>query len=122
MIDTVARLGHSAVSSAALAATTSEHVCLTAYKGWRRRFKRGLLRARVDRVAFVTYFRMVLGSLYIIFSDTPATAAKAPDASIFQGAKFFHIMGCSLMASATFGREIVKRCAMPCKRAKVSLT
>lgn len=60
-------------------------------------------------VAFVTYFEDGSRKFLYHFSNTPATSAKAPkNALIFDGIKYFHIMGCSLMASENFGREILK--------------
>lgn len=58
--------------------------------------------------AFVTYFSD--GSRKFIFhmGNTPAADAKAPDASVLEGVKYFHIMGCSLSARDDFGAEIVK--------------
>ena len=58
--------------------------------------------------AFVTYFED--GSRKFIFhiGNTPAAKAKAPSDDVFKGIKYFHIMGCSLMANTEFGSEIVK--------------
>ena len=58
--------------------------------------------------AFVTYFED--GSRKFIFhiGNTPAAKAKAPSDDVFSGIKYFHIMGCSLMASTEFGSEIIK--------------
>ena len=59
-------------------------------------------------VAFVTYFRDGSRRFLFHFADTPATRAKAPTADIFGAdAAFFHICGCSLMASTAFGAEIL---------------
>lgn len=59
-------------------------------------------------VAFVTYFSD--GSRKYIFhmGNTPAVEAKSPEEDVLSGVKFFHIMGCSLMAKASFAEEIVK--------------
>lgn len=40
--------------------------------------------------------------------NTPAVLAPSPDAKALEGLKFFHIMGCSLMADTAFGRRIVQ--------------
>ncbi len=58
--------------------------------------------------AFVTYFRD--GSRKFIFhmGNTPAVEAKAPADGEFQGVKYMHIMGCSLMADKNFAQEILK--------------
>ncbi|HBA70314.1 MAG TPA: hypothetical protein DCZ40_13300 [Lachnospiraceae bacterium] len=60
-------------------------------------------------VAFVTYYAD--GSRKFIFhvENTSAVEPKAPESMEGMGdTKYFHIMGCSLMASAEFGREILK--------------
>lgn len=58
--------------------------------------------------AFVTYFED--GSRKFIFhiDNTAAVKVKAPENNIFESAKYFHIMGCSLMANTAFAREILK--------------
>lgn len=58
--------------------------------------------------AFVTYFED--GSRKFIFhmGNTPAVWAKAPAKGDFEGVKYMHIMGCSLMADKTFAGEILK--------------
>lgn len=59
-------------------------------------------------VAFVTYFSD--GSRQFIFhmGNTPAVQPKAPKIDELIGVKYFHIMGCSLMADETFAGEIIK--------------
>ena len=59
-------------------------------------------------VAFVTYFSD--GSRKFIFhmGNTPAADSKMPEASVMEGIKYFHIMGCSLAAKQEFGEEIIK--------------
>ena len=59
-------------------------------------------------VAFVTYFED--GSRKYIFhmGNTPAVEAEAPAKDEIPEAKFFHIMGCSLMANSDFAEEILK--------------
>lgn len=59
--------------------------------------------------AFVTYYSN--GSRKFIFhvNGTAAVEPKAPaDTYGLEDVKYFHIMGCSLMASLDFGREILK--------------
>lgn len=58
-------------------------------------------------VAFVTYFSD--GSRKFIFhmGNTPAVEAKQPAENVFAGIKYFHIMGCSLMAKKEFAEEII---------------
>jgi sugar/nucleoside kinase (ribokinase family) len=57
-------------------------------------------------VAFVTYFKD--GSRRFIFhwDGTPAVMARAPEAAQIRGARYFHVMGCSLMANEGFRREV----------------
>jgi len=59
-------------------------------------------------VAFVTYFSD--GSRQFIFhmGNTPAVEPKAPEAEVLAGIRYFHVMGCSLMADEWFAAEIVK--------------
>ena len=59
--------------------------------------------------AFVTYYSN--GDRKFIFHvvGTPAVEPKAPaDMKGLEEAKYFHIMGCSLMAAVDFGKEVVK--------------
>lgn len=58
--------------------------------------------------AFVTYHSDGSRKFIYHIKNTPAVEAKAPDASRMQDTKYFHIMGCSLMADQSFGEEIVK--------------
>lgn len=59
--------------------------------------------------AFVTYFADGERKFIFHIDNTPAVMAKAPEAMDgLEDAKFFHIMGCSLMASKAFGGEILK--------------
>ena len=56
--------------------------------------------------AFVMYFSNGDRKFIFHIGNTPAAKAKAPDE--VPASDFFHVMGCSLMASDTFGAEIVK--------------
>lgn len=59
--------------------------------------------------AHVTYFSN--GDRKFIFhvDNTPAVEAKMPeDMDSYSDTKYFHIMGCSLMATVKFGNEILK--------------
>lgn len=109
-IDTVARLGHSAGIISGVGDDDFGKCILDRLSG------DGVDVSNVLRspngstgVAFVTYFEDGSRKFLFHFSNTPATEAVAPEtAEVFAGCKFFHIMGCSLMASAGFGGEIVK--------------
>ncbi len=108
-IDTAARLGHSAKIIGGVGKDDFGKCLLD------RLSKDGVDVSDVlenDRIstgcAFVTYFAD--GSRKFIFhiGNTPAVLAKAPAKEKLEGAEYFHIMGCSLMADLTFGKEIVK--------------
>ena len=59
--------------------------------------------------AFVTYFSGGERKFIFHIDNTPAVMAKAPEpAEDLKDCRFFHIMGCSLMASVPFGQEILK--------------
>lgn len=58
--------------------------------------------------AFVTYFSDGERKFIFHIGNTPAVLAPIPPAEKLQGLKYFHIMGCSLMADISFGRKIVK--------------
>lgn len=77
--------------------------------------------ARATGCAFVTYFGD--GSRKFIFhmGNTPAVEAKAPADGEFEGVKYMHIMGCSLMADKSFAQEILKTMRLFSKQgAKIS--
>jgi sugar/nucleoside kinase (ribokinase family) len=60
-------------------------------------------------VAFVTYFNDGSRRFLYHFPDTPATRPTAPDVNqLGNDVRYFHIMGCSLMAKKEFGQEIIK--------------
>jgi sugar/nucleoside kinase (ribokinase family) len=63
---------------------------------------------RSTAVAFVTYFKD--GSRKFIFhiDGTPAVMADAASAAGIEDPGFFHIMGCSLMANESFGKNIIR--------------
>lgn len=121
-IDTVARLGHSAAIIGGVGNDDFGDCLLDRLK------KDGVDCSKVivsdtfaTGVAFVTYFSD--GSRKFIFhmGNTPAVDAKAPEEKDLSGIKFFHIMGCSLMAKASFAAEIVKTMKIAKKlNAKVS--
>ena len=59
--------------------------------------------------AFVTYFADGERKFIFHINNTPAVMARAPEAAEdLKDCRFFHIMGCSLMASIPFGQEILK--------------
>ena len=63
--------------------------------------------------AFVTYFADGERKFIFHIDHTPAVMAKAPEAEEdLKDCRYFHIMGCSLMASIPFGQEILKTMRM----------
>jgi len=116
-IDTVARLGHSAAiiggvgnddfGKCLLDRLTSDGVdCSSVIKN--------------DRIstgcAFVTYFGNGDRKFIFHIGNTPAVLAPSPADEKLEGLKFFHIMGCSMMAEISFGKRIVETM----KRAKAA--
>lgn len=59
-------------------------------------------------VAFVTYFKDGSRKFIYHIGNTPAAMSKAPRLDGVGAPKFFHVMGCSLLASETFRLEILK--------------
>lgn len=108
-IDTVAKLGHSAAIIGGVGNDEFGDCLLDKLK------RDGVDCSKVmvsdtfaTGVAFVTYFSD--GSRKFIFhmGNTPAVDAKAPESKDLSGIKYFHIMGCSLMAKPSFAEEIIK--------------
>jgi sugar/nucleoside kinase (ribokinase family) len=108
-IDTVARLGH---ASAMIGAVGEDDFgrCLT-----ERLHADGVdlkyvqtLPHRATAVAFVTYFED--GSRKFIFhiDGTPAVMARFSADAASERPRYFHVMGCSLMAKDSFRAEIFK--------------
>ena len=106
-IDTAARLGHSAAIISGVGDDDFGRCIL-------ERFRRdGVLTDFIEvfpnrstGVAFVTYFKD--GSRRFIFhwDGTPAVMAQAPDPARIKDPKFFHVMGCSLMANDAFRKRV----------------
>lgn len=121
-IDTVARLGH----KAAIVGGVGEDdfgKCLTD-----RLEKDGVDTSCIvknDRIstgcAFVMYYSDGERKFIFHIGNTPAVLAPSPAPEKLEGLKFFHIMGCSMMAELSFGRRIVDTArAAKEKGAKVS--
>ncbi len=106
-IDTVARLGHSAAIVSAVGDDDFGRCIVERLKA--DGVATDCVQVIPDRstgVAFVTYFKD--GSRRFIFhwDGTPAVMAGVPDASKITGAKYLHIMGCSLMANDGFRQRV----------------
>jgi sugar/nucleoside kinase (ribokinase family) len=108
-IDTVARLGHSAAIISGVGEDDFGR-CITD----RLRadgVETGFIKAfphRSTGVAFVTYFED--GSRRFIFhwDGTPAVMARLPAAELIESPRYFHLMGCSLMANDVFREEMFR--------------
>ena len=107
-IDTVARLGHSAKIIGGVGDDDFGKCLLERLEGDGVDVSDVIVNGRISTgCAFVTYFAD--GSRKFIFhiGNTPAVLAPAPSPEKLAGAKYFHIMGCSMMADLAFGRKIV---------------
>ncbi len=121
-IDTVAKLGHSAAIIGGVGKDDFGR-CLTD-----RLTKDGVDCSLVGEYteastgcAFVTYFSDGGRKFIFHIGNTPAAMPKMPPKEKLPDADYFHVMGCSLMASEAFGREIVKTMhAFKEKGAKIS--
>ncbi len=108
-IDTIARLGSQAGIIGGVG-NDDFGVCLT------RRLRNDGVDCRfvsvVDGlstgVAFVTYFQDGSRKFLYHIGNTPAAMSKSPDIRELDNPTFFHVMGCSLLASQEFEREIVR--------------
>ena len=62
---------------------------------------------RATAVAFVAY--AADGSRTFIFhwDGTPAVMAGVPSPDVVDGARYFHVMGCSMMANAAFRQRLI---------------
>lgn len=107
-IDTVARLGHSAAIIGGVGADDFGKCLLERLK------KDGVDCTHVitvpgisTAVAFVTYFEDGSRKFIYHIGNTPAAMAKSPNISEIDDPKYFHIMGCSLMANDGFYKEII---------------
>ena len=109
-IDTVARLGHKAGIVGGVGRDDFGKCLLD------RLEKSGVDCAQITEyddgttgVAFVTYFADGSRRFLYHFPETPATRPKAPrPEALGEDVRYFHIMGCSLMAKQEFGQEILK--------------
>jgi sugar/nucleoside kinase (ribokinase family) len=108
-IDTVARLGHSAAIISGVGEDDFGRCLLDRFR--RDGVSTDFIEVFANKstgVAFVTYFED--GSRKFIFhwDGTPAVMAGAPQPESIRGTdpKFFHIMGCSLMANDDFRQRV----------------
>ncbi|MCD8015732.1 MAG: sugar kinase [Lachnospiraceae bacterium] len=108
-IDTVARLGHSAGIIGGVGKDDFGKCLLTRLQGDGVDVRQVLQSETcATGAAFVTYFSNGDRKFIFHMGNTPAADAKAPEATVLDGVKYFHIMGCSLAAKKEFGEEILK--------------
>lgn len=108
-IDTVARLGHGAKIIGGVGDDDFGKCLLDRLSGDGVDISDVIVNDRISTgCAFVTYFAD--GSRKFIFhiGNTPAVLAEIPEKEKLEGAEFFHIMGCSMMADLKFGKKIVE--------------
>ncbi len=114
-IDTVARLGHSASIIGAVGGDEFGQCIIDRFRrdGVATEFVE-ILPDKATGVAFVTYFED--GSRKFIFhwDGTPAVMAGVPDRNRIKESppRFFHLMGCSLMANEDFRRRVYEAVEM----------
>lgn len=108
-IDTVARLGHKAAIVGGVGDDDFGKCLIDRLEG------DGVdcsMIVKNDRIstgcAFVTYFANGDRKFIFHIGNTPAVLAPSPAAEKLEGLKFFHIMGCSMMAELSFGKRIVE--------------
>ena len=108
-IDTVARLGHSAGIVGGVGKDDFGHCLMNRLEEDGVDCSEVLIsETGTTAVAFVTYFSDGSRKFIYHIANTPAVEAAVPDAEKLKGIKFFHIMGCSLMAEVNFAGEIRK--------------
>lgn len=108
-IDTVARLGHKAAIVGGVGDDDFGKCLLDRLEGDGVDCSDIIKNDRISTgCAFVTYFSDGERKFIFHIGNTPAVLAPAPAAQKLEGLKFFHIMGCSLMADMAFGRRIVE--------------
>ena len=102
-IDTVARLGHSAAIVSGVGQDDFGRCILDRLSadGVSTELVQ-VIPGRSTGVAFVTYDADGSRTFIFHWDGTPAVMATVPDASHAEGAKFLHVMGCSLMANKAF--------------------
>ena len=108
-IDTVARLGHKAAIVGGVGDDDFGKCLLDRLEGDGVDCSSVIKNDRISTgCAFVTYFANGDRKFIFHIGNTPAVLAEAPADEKLEGLKFFHIMGCSMMAELTFGRKIVE--------------
>lgn len=108
-IDTVARLGHSAAVISGVGEDDFGRCVLERFRtdGVCTDFVE-VIPNKSTGVAFVTYFEDGSRRFIYHWDGTPAVMAQIPAAEKIRGTgcRFFHVMGCSLMANEEFRRRV----------------
>ena len=108
-IDTVARLGHKAAIVGGVGDDDFGKCLLDRLEGDGVDCSNIIKNDRISTgCAFVTYFANGDRKFIFHIGNTPAVLAPSPSEDKLEGLKFFHIMGCSMMAELSFGRRIVE--------------
>ena len=108
-IDTVARLGHKAAIVGGVGDDDFGKCLLDRLEGDGVDCSAVIKNDRISTgCAFVTYFGNGDRKFIFHIGNTPAVLAPTPADEMLEGLKFFHIMGCSMMADLAFGRRIVE--------------
>ena len=112
-IDTVARLGRSAgiISAVGQDPFGAAIVERLARDGVRTDHVETIA-GRATGVAFVAYAADGSREFLFHWDGTPAVMAGVPSRTIADGTRFFHVMGCSLMASQPFRERLLETMAM----------
>ena len=108
-IDTVARLGHKAAIVGGVGDDDFGKCLLDRLEGDGVDCSSIIKNDRISTgCAFVTYFANGDRKFIFHIGNTPAVLAPAPADDKLEGLKYFHIMGCSMMAEISFGKRIVE--------------
>jgi sugar/nucleoside kinase (ribokinase family) len=108
-IDAVARLGHSGGIVSGVGDDEFGRLILERLAADGVRIDHvEVVRGRSTGVAFIAYTGAGSRSYLFHWAGTPAVMAPAPPAALADGARSFHVMGCSLMADAGFAARLVE--------------
>ena len=109
-ISTAARLGHSAAIISGVGQDDFGETILRRLKKDGVDVSRVLVSSQGNTgVAFVTYFTGGERKFIFYMDHSPCVMAKAPtDLTGLEDTKYMHIMGCSLMSSVSFAKEIIR--------------
>lgn len=107
-IDTVARLGHKAAIVGGVGQDDFGECLVERLSGDGVDCSHIIRNDKISTgCAFVMYRSDGERKFIFHIGNTPAVLAPAPEKEFLEELKFFHIMGCSMMAETSFGRRIV---------------